>query len=58
MSRPTATPGTTKANEAYEAHVALVQLETAHPNLSRNPYFQALRDTAYARFRAALEAQG
>ena len=43
------------ADSAYEAHCALIELEAARPELSRNPHFQALRDTAYARFKAAFE---
>lgn len=44
------------ADAAYAAHAALIGLEAERPDLARNPYFQALRDTAYARFRAAFHA--
>lgn len=57
MNTPTIHFDRPKADAAYEAHVALIQLETAHPHLASNPYYQALRDTAYARFRAAMEAE-
>lgn len=43
------------ADAAYAAHVALIELEAARPDLSGNPYWNALRDTAFARFRAAFE---
>lgn len=43
-----------QADEAFEAHAALIKAET--PELARNPYWKALRDAAFARFRAALEA--
>lgn len=41
------------ADAAYAAHCALIEVEAKRPDLSRNPYFQALRDTAFARFKAA-----
>jgi hypothetical protein len=44
------------ADAAYQAHTALIEIETKRPDLRGNPYFQALRDTAYARFRAAFHA--
>lgn len=43
------------ADAAYAAHTALVEMEAARPFLARNPYWNALRDTAFARFRAAFE---
>jgi hypothetical protein len=43
------------ADEAYQAHTALIEVETKRPELARNPYWQALRDTAYARFKAAFQ---
>lgn len=46
MSRP---PTMTEAQQAFVAHAALVKLEAANPELTGNPYFAALRDTAYAR---------
>lgn len=45
-----------KADAAYEAHCALVEMETRRPVLAHNPYWNALRDSAHARFRAAFEA--
>lgn len=44
-----------QADDAYAAHAALVKVETSQPGLATNPYWKALRDSAYARFRAALE---
>ena len=43
------------STQAWEAHVALLQHERAHPDLRLNPYWQALKDSAHARFRAAFE---
>ncbi len=45
-----------QADDAYAAHAALVRAEQGDPSLATNPAWKALRDTAYARFRAALEA--
>lgn len=44
-----------EAEEAFAAHSALLKAERADPGLSGNPYWQALRDAAFARFRAAFE---
>ena len=44
------------ADDAYAAHAALVRAEKADPSLIGNPHWKALRDSAYARFRSALEA--
>lgn len=44
------------ADDAYAAHAALILAEKSRPDLAANPYWRALRDSAYARFRAALEA--
>lgn len=44
------------ADDAYAAHAALVRLENEQPDLALNPCWKALREAAYARFRAALEA--
>ena len=43
------------ADAAYQAHTALIEIEVKRPDLVRNPYWNALRDTAYARFRAAFQ---
>lgn len=45
-----------QADDAFAAHAAMLTAEKANPNLALNPHWKALRDTAYARFRAALEA--
>lgn len=45
------------ADSAYEAHAELVKLEAANPRLKANPYWKALRDAAYARFKASMERQ-
>lgn len=44
------------ADLALEAHKALLFAERQNPALSSNPYWGALRDTAFARFCAAFEA--
>lgn len=44
-----------RAEQAFEAHKALVLLEKANPSLARNEFFKALRDTAYARMRMMQE---
>lgn len=44
------------ADDAYAAHAAMVLAEQANPALALNPYWKPLRDSAFARFRAALEA--
>lgn len=43
------------AHDAFEAHAAMLVAERANPVLRRNEYWQALRDTAKARFLAAFE---
>lgn len=43
------------AHDAFEAHAAMLIAEKANPSLRRNEYWQALRDTAKARFLAAFE---
>jgi hypothetical protein len=43
------------ASEAFDAHAALVRAESLRPALKRNPYWQALRDTAFARFKILYE---
>lgn len=44
------------AKDAFEAHAAMLIAEKANPVLRRNGYWQALKDTAKARFLAAFEA--
>jgi hypothetical protein len=39
-----------KAQDAFAAYAALRMAQSADPALSDNPYFQALLDSAYARF--------
>ena len=41
---------------AWEAHVALLLTERLNPALAGNPFWQALRDSAFARFRAVYAA--
>jgi hypothetical protein len=43
------------AHDAFEAHAAMLIAEKANPVLRRNDYWQALKDTARARFLAAFE---
>jgi hypothetical protein len=43
------------ADLALEAHKALIAAEHRDPSLGNNPYWGALRDTAFARFCAAFE---
>jgi hypothetical protein len=46
----------TACKSAFDAYAALRRLEHDDPKLRANPHFQALIDTAYARFRASYEA--
>lgn len=43
------------AARAWDAHVALLIMEQLRPSLRDNEFWQALRDTAFARFRSAFE---
>ena len=43
------------ADAAFEAYAALRRTEVARPELRDNAHWEALRDTAFARFRAAFE---
>lgn len=43
------------ADDAYAAYAAMQMAEKAQPGLATNEYWRALRDTAYARFKAAFE---
>jgi hypothetical protein len=53
--RPERTPQQL-AQDAWDAHAELVKLEVVNPRLKANEHWRALRDTAFARYRAALEA--
>lgn len=44
-----------QAHEAFEAHAALLRAEARDRTLRGNQYWQALKDTARARFLAAFE---
>jgi hypothetical protein len=44
-----------QAEDAFAAYAALARLEAQQPTLRTNPYWEALRDAAFARFRAAFE---
>lgn len=44
-----------EAQQAFEAHAAMMKAEAADPVLRANPFWQALRDTAFARFQAFYE---
>jgi hypothetical protein len=46
---------TTHCKSAFDAYAALRRAERDDPKLRVNPHFQALIDTAYARFRASYE---
>jgi hypothetical protein len=43
------------ADAAFEAYAALRRTESVRPELRENAHWAALRDTAFARFRAAFE---
>ena len=45
-----------EAGAAYEAYAALARFEAMEPVISENPYWRALRETAYARFLMLYEA--
>lgn len=40
---------------AWEAFEVLQKAEWSRPSLAHNPYFEALRDTAYSRFLLMFE---
>ncbi len=44
-----------QAHDAFEAHAAMLKTERKTPELARNEYWQALKDSARARFLAAYE---
>lgn len=44
-----------ESEQAFEAHAAMVTAKAAKPELSTNPFWTALRDTAFARFRNHYE---
>lgn len=45
------------ATKAWSAYAALLRTEAADPDLRTNPYWEPLRDTAYARFRSLYECE-
>lgn len=49
-------PFTPSADDAFAAHSALIRAEHVNPALSQNAYWRALREAAFARFRATMEA--
>lgn len=51
-----ATEAQQRQTAAWEAYQATVRAIAASPALATNPFYTALRDTAYARFRAEYEA--
>lgn len=46
---------TTNAYDAWTAFAAMMKADRDHPELRNNDYWNALRDTAYARFLIAFE---
>lgn len=52
---PVITYNVRAADAAFAAHSTLIGVEASRPDLALNPYWQALRDSAFARFRAAFE---
>ena len=53
MSRPPAPDQTNlkeMAEQAFQAHAAMLRTEMDNAGLASNPYWQALRETAFARF--------
>jgi len=47
---------TVQADAAWDAFKAVQLTAARNPSLLANPYFTALQDAAYARFRAVFEA--
>lgn len=45
-----------QAEDAFQAYRALVLLQAEQPELARNDYFQALRDSSFARHLLTMEA--
>ena len=43
-----------RANDAYLAHIALLDQERRHPSLKKNPAWQVLRADAYENFALAF----
>jgi hypothetical protein len=61
MSRPRAPqrePLSEAADAAFEAYAAMMAKEAATPSLRANPYWQAARDSAFARFRVVFDKVG
>lgn len=52
---PTYLVNTVQAELAWDAYKATQLSACANPALLANPYFTALQDTAYARFRSLFE---
>jgi len=46
-----------RANSAWGAYAALVRAEQRDADLHTNEFWQALKDTAHARFRAIYESE-
>lgn len=46
------------ADAAFEAYAAMMAKEAATPSLRANPYWQAARDSAFARFRVVFDKVG
>lgn len=44
------------ADDAWRAYNAICLCEKSDPGLALNPYWIALRDSAYARFQGTMEA--
>lgn len=56
MTFPTYKIDAEQVSEAYAAYAGLCFLETMRPDLTKNEYFSALKDTAFARFLSTYEA--
>lgn len=50
-------PDLPDAAQAFAAHAALIRMQLRAPELCANPYWVALREAAYARFLAVMEAR-
>lgn len=45
------------ASQAWDAYAALQRTQMREPDLADNEYWQALKDTAYARLRALMGSE-
>lgn len=45
----------TRAEQAYDVHAALLRMERIQPNLRDNPFWIMLKQDAYERFHIAFE---